>query len=234
MKVQGNSIGGVSKHMAKITAREVSQGAAAAAGALEGSRDRLRTLMSALRARNDAIIRERKAEQEERDRRELQDRFDAAKTAMETGRTRAQDEAVQEAPAAPVSAEPAPRAEKPVSEAPKQETPKAPERTQRPAERPQQRTFDARQPQRPGQDRPLQRGDRPVPGDRTRQGTPYNRTTPPRAGQTGTAALSAASGAGPAAPRSDKARRRLCAQASPACGYHARAREGAREQLRSQ
>ena len=68
MKVQGNSIGGVSKHMAKITAREVSQGAAAAAGALEGSRDRLRTLMSALRARNDAIIRERKAEQEEKER----------------------------------------------------------------------------------------------------------------------------------------------------------------------
>ena len=178
--------------------------------------------MSALRARNDAIIRERKAEQEERDRRELQDRFDAAKTAMETGRTRTQDEAVQEAVPSAVSAEPAPKAEKPAPEAPRQEPPKAPERPQRPVDRPQQRTFDGRPSQRPGQDRPPLRTDRPVTGDRTRPATPYNRTTPPRPGQTTPAPQQGRSGMGakPYPPRGEQGTQRP-GTARPGSGFAA-------------
>ena len=68
--------------MAKVTAKDVSLGAQELIKQLNTSREQLRGLMGSLRARNDELLRARRAEAEEQNRRELKDRFDAAVSAM--------------------------------------------------------------------------------------------------------------------------------------------------------
>ena len=64
--------------MAKVTAKDVSLGAQELIKQLNNSREQLRGLMGSLRARNDELLRAKRAEMEEQNRREFKDRFDAA------------------------------------------------------------------------------------------------------------------------------------------------------------
>ena len=70
--------------MAKITAKDVSQSAANAITGLASSRDKLRLLIGSLHQRSDEIAEMQRARQKERDLKEMQDRFDAARNAMNT------------------------------------------------------------------------------------------------------------------------------------------------------
>ena len=170
--------------MAKITAKDVSQSAANAITGLASSRDKLRLLIGSLHQRSDEIAEMQRARQKERDLKEMQDRFDAARNAMNTAP--AQPEGEHDAPAQEVRpAEPIPETE----QAPRQ--PAAAVRPQpdvrrdapRPADRP--RTM---------QDRPRTQTDARTPGavrPGMQQRTPFTPAPgrPDRAGQ------------GPMAPR---------------------------------
>ncbi|MBR4235210.1 MAG: translation initiation factor IF-2 [Clostridia bacterium] len=68
--------------MAKVTAKEISLNAAALIKGLGESREKLRSVISALRSRNDEILKEKRAEQNEKDRQEFQERYNAAVNAM--------------------------------------------------------------------------------------------------------------------------------------------------------
>ncbi|MCR4622693.1 MAG: translation initiation factor IF-2 [Clostridiales bacterium] len=152
--------------MAKVTAKEVSQGAQELIKQLNTSREQLRELMGSLRARNDELFRARRAEQEEQNRKELKDRFDAAVNAINaaknatSGESEPVTEPVQEAKPAP--AEPA--------------RPQMSQRSQTtPQERPA-RTADAQPRPRPAYSAgPAQPGQRP----------PYGQQSRPQQGQTG-------------------------------------------------
>ena len=96
--------------MAKITAKDVSQSAANAITGLASSRDKLRLLIGSLHQRSDEIAEMQRARQKERDLKEMQDRFDAARNAMNTAP--AQPEGEHDAPVQEVRpAEPIPETE---------------------------------------------------------------------------------------------------------------------------
>ena len=139
--------------MAKITAKEISQNVASVLSGLSQNKQQLRSMITALRNRSDEIAAAERAKAEEHDRKELQDRFDAAKSAMNAA-SEEKKAAVQ--PEAEKTA--APAAEKPAQAAQPEEAPRP---------RPQ-----AERPQRPAQDRP-------APAARNVQGRP---ATPPAPG----------------------------------------------------
>ena len=69
--------------MAKISAKYVSQEAISTLNGLANSKSQLKVLISSLRNRGDEIVRAEKASREAQDRKELQDRFDAAVNAIQ-------------------------------------------------------------------------------------------------------------------------------------------------------
>ncbi|MBQ6645892.1 MAG: translation initiation factor IF-2 N-terminal domain-containing protein, partial [Clostridia bacterium] len=164
--------------MAKVTAKDVSQNISGVLSGLGASKTQLRAMISSLRNRNEEIARAERTNREEEDRRQLQDRFDAAVSAMnaanEEKKAAAEAPKVEapsasaapaapEAPSAPAApAKPAATAERPrrtgdVSPAPKapsqatnQPRPQQPGAYQaRPNQRPQQGTTNPSQPRGP-------------------------------------------------------------------------------------
>ena len=106
--------GGVLIQMAKITARDVSQNVTGVLNGLNTGKAQLKAMISSLKNRNEEIIRAERAKAEEQDRKELQDRFDAAVSAMH-----AANEEKKAAVEAPVSeAAPAPAPAQPVANVP--------------------------------------------------------------------------------------------------------------------
>ncbi|MBR6009523.1 MAG: hypothetical protein IK056_10590, partial [Clostridia bacterium] len=116
--------------MAKVTAKDVSLGAQELIKQLNTSREQLRGLMGSLRARNDELLRAKRAEQEEQNRRELKDRFDAAVNAINAAKN-----APSEEPAAEPEPEVRPARPEPIRPQPAAKPQDVPaERFQRPAE----------------------------------------------------------------------------------------------------
>ena len=158
--------------MANNTAKDLSLNAANLAKGLGDSKDKLRTILSRLRTRNDEIVSARKAEQDEKDRKAMQERYNAAVNAMN---------AVQSEP----KAEPVPEV-KPEPEN-KPEPAAAPVRNNesRPAVQERPRRADGPRPQnaQPGQaprgpyGRPVQPGQNGQPGQAPRG--PYGRPVQP-------------------------------------------------------
>ncbi|MBR7040478.1 MAG: translation initiation factor IF-2 [Clostridia bacterium] len=169
--------------MAKVTAKDVSLGAQELIKQLNNSREQLRGLMGSLRARNDELLRAKRAEMEEQNRREFKDRFDAAVNAINAAKNAPAEEPapvqepVQEVK--PVQAEPP----KPQTSARPQTAPQ--ERPQRPADgqvRPRP-AFGAN-PAQPGQRAPYGQGPRPQPSQ-PGQRAPFGQNPRPQQGQAG-------------------------------------------------
>ena len=186
--------------MAKITAKDVSLSASSALTGLAGGKTQLKSMIALLRSRNDEIVRAERANREEQDRKELQDRFDAAVSAMNAANEEKKAAAEAPKPDKPESA-PAPAAsEKPAAptasakpvapapaERPRREVANAAPRAQaqsgaparspvsgyqaRPTQRPQQGTTNPSQPRGP-YGRPVQGGynSRPAQGGQPQQG----------------------------------------------------------------
>ena len=82
--------------MANNTAKDLSLNAANLAKGLGDSKDKLRTILSRLRTRNDEIVSARKAEQDEKDRKAMQERYNAAVNAMNAVQSEPKAEPVPE------------------------------------------------------------------------------------------------------------------------------------------
>ena len=162
--------------MAKITAKEVSQKAESALKNLSESKGKLKNAIFALRSKRDEILKAEKALQDEKDRKAMQERYDAAVNAMNAVHTEPKAEEK------PKAAEEAPKAEeqkpktseaKPVQNADKplrQGNNNAPRPQNRPQSGQSQQGQTPRQPYgRPAQNGQGQQGQGP------RQ--PFNRTT---------------------------------------------------------
>ena len=202
--------------MAKITAKDVSQNAANAIAGLSTSREKLRLLIGSLYQRSDRIAEEQKLRQKEKDLKEMQDRFDAARNAMNTAPVPNEEpEAPAEAPRpAEIQQPEAPRqpaaAPQPAPADIRRDTPRPADRTRPPQDRPRPQT-DGRgpgmarppMPQRPAYPAGQMRTDRPGMAPQAPRG-PYGRPVQPgqaQPGQTGRAPFAGRPQAGTGAPR---------------------------------